>query len=431
MDILIIILSIAVIIAYRSLQLGITASGSRFNRSITSEVKSREVIYDLKIPLYFLLCIVLIKITYNYLHPLMSFNLLDTAPIWIVKINNTIYSFIQNIHLSKWTETIIEYLLVIGTYFIIIITKAIKKNKIQFDNLHWDEYEEKLQKAKRVKALNLSLIEEFFEPMGFRYFLDQIIELKMRTNGEPLTIDRLVIIADGEKLHDSWIMNYNPSSNEMNKEYRMFHNFIELHKIHGINLYFATKTEILDFAKDNNLKINARKTFVEWVPFRIYFILMITFILPLVYFTVFLLNKFWHLIEKISHLPTFINDFSNRSPFPKFIVWIFACLSIILPVIYGIASLIRWAWGKISNIKAIKNWLTDLASTPIKDLDLLNIEYTTQEPSGFYSPRPDNTGTILNFTPITDTNLIDLANKIIEKFSEEQREVKVLFDFNH
>lgn len=355
------------------MQLGITASGSRFNRSIAGEVKSHDVIYDLKIPLYFLFGIILIKSVFHYFQHSISFTLTDSTPNWIIYSNQLLFSLIEKFHLSEWTETFIEYLIVIGTYFIIIITKAIKKNRIQHDNLHWDEYEEKLKSATAVKALNLSLVEEFFEPMGFRYFLDQIIELKIRTTAKPLTIERVAIVSDGEKLHDSWIMNYNRSSNEMNKEYRMLHNFIELHKAHGIKLYFATKTEVLNFVKSKNKVINAKRTPIERLPFFIYFIFLILPIIPLTYF----------IIERL-----------------------------------------KWIWKCLLKINAIEVWNTKRkANSPIsfKELDLLDID------GKYFIPKADDTETVLEFYEITDTRITTLAGEIITEFSKNDRELRILF----
>jgi hypothetical protein len=406
MDILIILIAVTITLVYRSLELGMTASGGRFKRSIDRELKSDDVFYDLAIPTIFLFSIIFLKGFNSYLKPALCFEgSLIPAPNWC-------YSFIEfttfinksrailwinKYKLIKWHEAYGEYLIVIGTYLIVIVAKAIKKNKIQFDNNHWLEYEKALGRAKKVRALNLSSIDQFFEPTGFRYFLGQIIERKNRKSDEGLEIHRVVIIPDGESLRDSWIMNYNPFSNDMNKEYRVFHNFVELHKLHGIKLFFATEKEVLAFVNTgdssealNAIHISGKRAIRDRIPIGIYFFLFVIGIVPLFYVLFFVTKKASKFVQKISKNPVcfFV---TNR-------VWISICN--IMPV--------------------FEKKSADLV--PFKEFDLLQIDNT------FFAPKITATKTILN--QVNDQSLTDLASKIIKNFSVEDREITNLF-FSH
>lgn len=297
MDILILLFLITVIIVSRSITLGETASGGKFKRSIEGELKSEDVIYDLQIPLIFFTIVVILSIIYAYTKPAIYFDRKEIREIvgfvcsFISRHDNLV---INNCEIIKFSEVYREYLIVIGAYFIILFTRAIKNNKIQYDNNHWDEYDKALKKARHVRALNLSSVEEFFEPIGFRYFLGQIIERNNRRDDKQLEILRVVIISDGETYRESWIKNYSPASTHMNKEYRVFHNFVELHKLHGIKLYFATKNEVNNYInqyiKDGknscpefSLKeITEKKIgFCKRCSIKIYYLLCVIPIIPL------------------------------------------------------------------------------------------------------------------------------------------------------
>jgi hypothetical protein len=242
-------------------------------------LKSDDVVYDLKIPLFFLVGIIILKLAYNYFYTYcelsIAFGRKEIQSIYI-----SLCSFFKNHSESgiiKYSEYFRDYLIIIGTYFIIVFTRAINKNKIIFDNSHWEEYENALKSASNVCALNVFPVEKFFEPTGFRYFLGQIIEMKNRSNID-LNISRVVIIPEGDTYKESWIKNYNPASNDMNNEYRVFHNFVELHKLHGIKLYFATRNEVRNFLQ---MAVEEKRKCCDRFPIKIYYLLFIFMIIPI------------------------------------------------------------------------------------------------------------------------------------------------------
>ncbi|HRP91008.1 MAG TPA: hypothetical protein PKX92_13335 [Edaphocola sp.] len=139
------------------------------------------------------------------------------------------------------------------TYVIVLYSKVKNHIKSIDDNKHWKEYVEKIKEYKNeVKALSIVDLDDFFEPIGLRYLIEQIAYIKCCKK-----LKRLIVLKDNVEFSECWGQEITRSSNKWTQQERMLYNFVKLCGLRqNVDLYITTTYEINKFLEEENIQVN-------------------------------------------------------------------------------------------------------------------------------------------------------------------------------
>jgi hypothetical protein len=130
------------------------------------------------------------------------------------------------------------------TFIILVVVRAGASLRPLKDTDAWIDYRQTITTANRIRAISTSPVRYWFSPIGFKYFVEQVMGTESRQSQE-----RLLVIDDRKniKIYDSWaaggLKNIEAA---LTMEQRDLRNLVMLHTKHSITLYLVTKAAILE-----------------------------------------------------------------------------------------------------------------------------------------------------------------------------------------
>src|SRR5215213_1315361 len=140
-----------------------------------------------------------------------------------------------------------EFLLICLIYMIVLFAKLVAKHRkhSKKETELWFTYSKVLKEAKtQVIAFNTRDFTNFFQPLGLRYFLEQIDALSSNPNNSNINRQRIIVINE-KTVYEDWIVNALMNNYDLEEQAEIFYNLVLLHELCDIELYLVTKKDVL------------------------------------------------------------------------------------------------------------------------------------------------------------------------------------------